>query len=198
VDTETRFEAGSGHVPGQRQRTNGAGETLEPVVADAVARAGYDLELLHVQQAGRRQLVKVVVDSREDSDRADGGIGLDQVAEVSRAVSEALDALEDPRTAGNVLGGSYTLEVTSPGLDRPLTKPRHWRRARLRKVAVRQAEDSYTARVGDADERGVALLVGGAVRQVRYEDIDHAVIEIEFREAPAAEIAMLEREEGSR
>lgn len=185
-------------MPGQRQRTNGAGETLEPVVADAVARAGYDLELLHVQQAGRRQLVKVVVDSREDTDNADGGIGLDQVAEVSRVVSEALDALEDPRSAGNVLGGSYTLEVTSPGLDRPLTKPRHWRRARLRKVAVRQAEDSYTARVGDADERGVALLVGGDVRHVRYEDIEHAVIEIEFREPPAAEIAMLEREEGSR
>jgi len=176
-------------VPGQRQRTNGASETLEPVVADAVARAGFDLELLHVQQAGRRQLVKVVV----DSDTADSGIGLDQVAEVSRAVSDALDALED-----SLLGGSYTLEVTSPGIDRPLTKPRHWRRARLRKVAVRQGEDSYTARVGDADEQGVNLLVGKDVRHVRYQDIVHAVVEVEFREAPAAEIAMLENEEGSR
>lgn len=176
-------------MPGQRQRTNGASETLEPVVADAVARAGFDLELLHVQQAGRRQLVKVVV----DSDTADSGIGLDQVAEVSRAVSDALDALED-----SLLGGSYTLEVTSPGIDRPLTKPRHWRRARLRKVAVRQGEDSYTARVGDADEQGVNLLVGKDVRHVRYQDIVHAVVEVEFREAPAAEIAMLENEEGSR
>jgi ribosome maturation factor RimP len=181
-------------VPGQRQSTNGASETLEPVVADAVARAGFDLELLHVQQAGRRQLVKVVV----DSDTADGGIGLDQVAEVSRAVAEALDALEDGRTAGNALGGSYTLEVTSPGLDRPLTKPRHWRRARLRKVAVRQGEDSYTARVGDADEHGVRLLVDKDVRHVGYQDIAHAVVEVEFREAPAAEIAMLEQEEESR
>jgi ribosome maturation factor RimP len=187
-------------VPGQRQRTNGAGETLEPVVADAVARAGFDLELLHVQQAGRRQLVKVVV----DSDNVAGGIGLDQVAEVSRAVAEALDALEDDRTAGSVLGGSYTLEVTSPGLDRPLTKPRHWRRARLRKVAVRavraegQGEDSYTARVGDADDEGVHLLVDGRKRHVSYQDIEHAVIEIEFREPPAAEIAMLEQEEESR
>jgi ribosome maturation factor RimP len=181
-------------VPGQRQRTNGASETLEPVVADAVARAGFDLELLHVQQAGRRQLVKVVV----DSDTADGGIGLDQVAEVSRAVSEALDALADSRTAGSALGGSYTLEVTSPGLDRPLTKPRHWRRARLRKVAVRQGEDSYTARVGDADEHGVRLLVGKDVRHVSYQDIAHAVVEVEFREPAAAEIAMLEQEEESR
>jgi ribosome maturation factor RimP len=183
-------------VPGQRQRINGAGETLEPVVADAVARAGFDLEMLHVQQAGRRQLVKVVVD--RDDEAAEGGIGLDQVAEVSRAVSDALDALEDSRTAGSVLGGSYTLEVTSPGIDRPLTKPRHWRRARLRKVAVRQGEDSYTARVGDADDAGVALLVGKDVRHVKYQDIEHAVVEVEFREPPAAEVAMLEHEEGSR
>jgi ribosome maturation factor RimP len=183
-------------VPGQRQRINGAGETLEPVVADAVARAGFDLETLHVQQAGRRQLVKVVVD--RDEDTAEGGIGLDQVAEVSRAVSAALDALEDERSAGSVLGGSYTLEVTSPGIDRPLTKPRHWRRARLRKVAVRQGENSYTARVGDADEAGVMLLVGKDVRHVKYQDIEHAVVEVEFREPPAAEVAMLEHEEGSR
>ncbi|WP_211288835.1 ribosome maturation factor RimP [Actinophytocola xinjiangensis] len=180
-------------MPGQRQRTSEAGETLEPVVADAVARAGYDLEHLQIQQAGRRQLVKVVVDTDAES-----GIGLDQVAEVSRAVSTALDALEGEGTAGGVLGGSYTLEVTSPGLDRPLTRPRHWRRARLRKVAVRTGEDAFTARVGDADDHGVRLLVDGDIRYVSFADIDHAVIEIEFREPPAAEIATLEQEEGSR
>lgn len=179
-------------MPGQRQRIDDAGEKLEPVVADAVARAGFDLETLHVQQAGRRQLVKVVVDSADSGAGAHGGIGLDQVAEVSRAVSAALDA------ADSLLRGAYTLEVTSPGLDRPLTKPRHWRRARLRKVAVRQGDDRYTARVGDADEQGVRLLVGKDVRHVRYEDIAHAVIEVEFREPPAAEIAILEQEEGSR
>lgn len=181
-------------MPGQRQRTSEAGETLEPVVADAVARAGYDLEHLQVQQAGRRQLVKVVV----DSDDAAAGIGLDQVAEVSRAVSTALDALDSDDTAGSMLGGSYTLEVTSPGLDRPLTRPRHWRRARLRKVAVRAGEDAFVARVGDADDHGVRLLVDGDIRHVRFTDIDHAVVEVEFREPPAAEIAKLEQEEGSR
>jgi len=185
---------GEWHVPGQRQRTSEAGETLEPVVADAVARAGYDLEHLQVQQAGRRQLVKVVV----DSDDAAAGIGLDQVAEVSRAVSSALDALDSDDTAGSMLGGSYTLEVTSPGLDRPLTRPRHWRRARLRKVAVRAGEDAFVARVGDADDHGVRLLVDGDIRHVRFTDIDHAVVEVEFREPPAAEIAKLEQEEGSR
>jgi ribosome maturation factor RimP len=181
-------------VPGQRQRTNGASETLEPVVADAVAQAGFELESLHVQQAGRRQLVKVAVDSTADGDG--NGIGLDEVAEVSRAVSAALDALEADRGA---FGGPYTLEVTSPGLDRPLTKPRHWRRARLRKVAIRAPEDvRFTARVGDADEHGVELLVDGTLRRVGYADIEHAVVEVEFKEPPAAEIAKLEHEEGSR
>lgn len=172
-------------MPGQRQSTRGLGERLEPVVAAAVARAGFELEEVHVQQAGRTQLVKVVVDG-------DDGIGLDEIAAVSRAVSEALDA-EDA-----ILASAYTLEVTSPGLDRPLTRPRHWRRARLRKVAVRQGEDSFLARVGDADADGVELLVDGQLRRVEYAEIEHAVIEVEFKEPPAAEIAKLAHEEGSR
>lgn len=172
-------------MPGQRERTGGAGERLEPLVADAVARAGFELEQVHVQQAGRNQVVKVVVDS-------DTGIGLDEVADVSRAVSSALDAQDD------VLRGAYTLEVTSPGLDRPLTKPRHWRRARLRKVSVRTQEDKFLARVGDADDDGVELLVDGQLRRVGYAEIEHAVIEVEFKEPPSAEIAKLAHEEGSR
>jgi ribosome maturation factor RimP len=170
-------------VPGQRHDT--PGERLEPVVAAAVARAGFELEQVHVKQAGRTQLVKVVVDG-------DNGIGLDEVAEVSRAVSEALDSQDD------VVAGAYTLEVTSPGLDRPLTRPRHWRRARLRKVAVRLAEEKFLARVGDAGDDGVELLVDGRLRHVGYAEIEHAVIEVEFKEPPAAEIAELTHEEGSK
>ena len=90
---------------------------LEPLVAGAVTAAGFDLDSFEVQQAGRRQLVKVVVDG-------DDGVGLDEVAEISRAVSAVLDENE------HVIASAYTLEVTSPGLDRPLGKPRHWRRAR--------------------------------------------------------------------
>lgn len=172
-------------MPGQRERTGDTGERLEPIVAAAVARAGYELEQVHVQQAGRTQLVKVVVDG-------DDGIGLDEVAGVSRAVSEALDSQDD------VLAGAYTLEVTSPGLDRPLTRPRHWRRARLRKVSVKLADDKFLARVGDADDEGVEVLVDGQLRRLGYDEIDHAVIEVEFKDPPAAEIAKLAHEEGSR
>jgi len=103
------------------------GAALEPVVRDAVDAAGFELEQLEVQRAGRRSLVKVVVD-------ADSGIGLDEVADVSRTVSGVLDEHD------HVLGGPYTLEVTSPGIDRPLTKPRHWRRNRLRLVKVRSGD----------------------------------------------------------
>jgi ribosome maturation factor RimP len=174
------------HVPGQRQRAGGAGEKLEQVVADAVAQAGFELEELVVQQAGRKQVVKVVVDGEK-------GIELDEVADVSRAVSAVLDERDD------VLASAYTLEVSSPGLDRPLTKPRHWRRARLRKVAVKQADAKFLARVGDADDDGVELLADGQLRRVAYTDIEHAVVEVEFSEPPAAEIATLaHEEEGSR
>ncbi len=157
---------------------------LEPVVAEAVTAAGFDLEELDVQQAGRRRLVKVVVD-------ADDGVGLDEIADASRAVSEVLDAHE------HVLAGSYTLEVTSPGVDRPLSKPRHWRRARFRLVKVRLRDDAELAvRVGDADDDGVLVLTGGEIRRLAYRDIERAVVEVEFQQPPAQELVQLERAAG--
>lgn len=96
---------------------------LEPVVADA----GLDLEDVTVTPAGKRRLVRVVVDR-------DGGVSLDDVAAVSTAVSQVLD---DNETADAALGRlPYVLEVSSPGIDRPLTQPRHWRRALGRLVQV--------------------------------------------------------------
>ena len=95
-------------------------------IGPVVDGAGYDLEELVVTPAGRRSVVRVVVDR-------DQGVTLDDIAEVSRAVSEVLDANDDG------MGRSpYVLEVTSPGVDRPLTEPRHWRRnvGRLVTVAV--------------------------------------------------------------
>ena len=168
-------------MPSQRQSGPGS-STLEPVVADAVAAIGVDLESLDVTIAGRRRLVKVVVDS-------DKGIGLDQVADVSRAISHALDE-HDPD--GTALGGPYTLEVTSPGLDRPLTRPRHWRRARLRLVKVRQDDGgTFTARVGNSDDDGVDLFVDGTRRRLRYADVAHAAVEVEFNPPPIEELERL-------
>jgi len=167
---------------------------IEPVVRDAVRTAGFELEGVDVQRAGRRSLVKVIV----DSDDAGGRVGLDEIATVSRALSTVLDGCDD------VLGGPYTLEVTSPGVDRPLTRPRHWQRARLRLVAVRMTDgDRFTGRAAaaDADQAGgVELLVSGALRRLAYADIDHAVVEVEFKQPPSEEIALCGGgiEEGSR
>ena len=120
---------------------------IEPVVG----AAGYDLEDLVVTPAGRRSVVRVVVDRDE-------GVTLDDVAEVSRAVSAVLDDND-----GDMGRAPYVLEVTSPGVDRPLTEPRHWRRntGRLVTVAVGppDAAEKVTGRVTAVDGDGVTLAV---------------------------------------
>ncbi|MEU6644879.1 ribosome maturation factor RimP [Saccharomonospora sp. NPDC046836] len=153
---------------------------LEPIVAEAVRTAGFDLDALDVQQAGRRKLVKVVVDG-------DDGVGLDEVADISRAVSTVLDAHD------HLIVGAYTLEVTSPGVDRPLTAQRHWRRAKYRQVRVKPADGAeFVGRVGEAGENSARVLVDGAIRDVHYGDVAKAVLEIEFRQPPAEELKLLE------
>ena len=120
---------------------------IEPVVTGA----GYDLEELVVTPAGRRSVVRVVVDRDE-------GVSLDDVAEVSRAVSAVLD-----REDGDLGRAPYVLEVTSPGVDRPLTEQRHWRRntGRLVAVAVGPAgsTEQLTGRITAVDDAGVTLAV---------------------------------------
>jgi ribosome maturation factor RimP len=120
-------------------------------IAPVVAAAGYDLEELVVTPAGRRSVVRVVVDRDE-------GVSLDDVAEVSRAVSAVLD-----REDGELGRAPYVLEVTSPGVDRPLTEPRHWRRntGRLVAVAVGPAgsAEQLTGRITAVDDAGVTIAV---------------------------------------
>ena len=152
---------------------------LEPVVADAVARAGFELEQVDVQQAGRTQLVKVVVDG-------DDGIGLDEVADVSRARRPRRWTRSDD-VLGRRLHARGHLAGAGPAADQTeALAPRAAAHG-----AVRTAEDEFIARVGDADDDGVELLVDGQLRRVGYAEIEHAVIEVEFKEPPAAEIAKL-------
>jgi ribosome maturation factor RimP len=151
--------------PSPRQR-----EAISAVVAPVVAGAGYDLEELTVSRAGRRYLVRLIVDS-------DQGVSLDAVAEVSRAVSAALDRAEE--AGGELLAGEYQLEVSSPGVDRPLTQPRHWRRNRGRLVKVAVAGRQVTARVLDADETGV-VLDSDPTNRVPYADLGPGRVQVEF------------------
>jgi ribosome maturation factor RimP len=133
-----------------------ASDTLAPklrdLIASVVGEAGFDLEDLVEQRIGARVLLRVVVDGEE-------GISLDDIASVSRAVSAALDEAE--LTEPGVLGDqAYDLELSSPGVSRPLTLPRHWRRARGRLVKATGPDGAeLTGRVLDTTDEQVTLLV---------------------------------------
>jgi ribosome maturation factor RimP len=143
-------------------------QRVRDVLDPAVTAAGYDLEDVSVTAAGRRSVVRVVVDR-------DGGVDLDAVADVSRALSATLDD-------SDVMGASpYVLEVSSPGVDRPLTQPRHWRRAvgRLVRVAVNDA-GQVTGRVVAADGDEVTVDVDGNRRALAYADLGDGHVQVEF------------------
>jgi ribosome maturation factor RimP len=153
--------------------TAGPAETRQRLLAlltPVVEKTGYDLEDISVTPAGRRSLVRVSVD-------ADGGIDLDAVAEVTRAVSDALDA-ETP--GGPSFAGPYVLEVSSPGVDRPLTEPRHWRRNLNRLVTVAVDGAQVTGRITAVDDAGVTLQVAQSARQVGWNQLGPGKVQIEF------------------
>jgi len=138
-------------------------QLLEP----AVTATGFDLEDVTVAAAGKRRVVRVVVDR-------DGGVDLDDVADVARAVSDLLDA--DP----DLLQGAYVLEVTSPGVDRPLTQPRHWRRAEGRLVKATLPDEVLTGRVTSSTDTEVTLDVDGSPRTLLQAQVTKAVVQVEF------------------
>lgn len=146
-------------------------ELLAPVVADL----GLDLEDVQVTPAGKRRLLRVVVDQ-------DGGIELDQVAQVSTAVSGALDA-------SDAMGGSpYVLEVSSPGVDRALTEARHWRRAQSRLVDVTLADgESLTGRLLEVDHEGLTMDVAGTSRALSWDELVRGRVQVEFNRSQPTE-----------
>ena len=162
---------------------------LREVVESVVSRAGYDLEELTVVAAGRRRMLRVVIDS-------DVGVDLDDAAAVSRDISAELDGLAestDPMGAA-----AYTLEVTSPGIGRPLTLPRHFRRARGRLLSITGTDGSVIqGRVRLAGDLTVDLLVGRSGTEPRtldYETIAKAKVEVEFSAPSAQVLALLDAE----
>src|SRR5690349_124792 len=150
-------------------RSAEARQKLLDMLSPVVAATGYELEDVSVTPAGRRSLVRVTVD-------ADGGVDLDAVAEVSRAVSKSLDAEGAPNFAG-----PYVLEVSSPGVDRPLTEPRHWRRAAGRLVQVPVEEVVTSGRVVRVTETTVVLATGGGEREIPFTDLGSGKVQVEFQ-----------------
>jgi ribosome maturation factor RimP len=147
---------------------------LAGLIQPVVAAAGMDLESVRVSMAGKRRLLRIVVD-------ADGGVTLDDTADVSHEISALLDA-------ANAMGEvPYTLEVSSPGVDRPLTEPRHWRRAARRLVRVKVAgEGTLVGRVLAASDDGVTLDVDGTRWALEYGALGPGAIQVEFGRLPDA------------
>jgi ribosome maturation factor RimP len=147
-------------------------ELIEPVAA----AAGLDLESVRMSVAGKRRLLRIVVDG-------DHGVSLDDAADVSREISAMLDE-------ANALGEvPYTLEVSSPGVDRPLTEPRHWRRGVGRLVKVKVAgEGTVEGRILAADADGVTLELAKGERRFELGELGAGAIQIEFGRIPDAEL----------
>jgi ribosome maturation factor RimP len=118
--------------------------------------------------------VRVVVDK-------DGGIDLDGIASLTELIG---DAVED----SEILGDSpYLLEITSPGVDRPLTLPRHWRRNAGRLVNVTTTDgQSCQGRILDADDAAAVIVVDDGTRRLTYDEVTRAVVQIEFNKKDAA------------
>lgn len=138
-------------------------------LAPPVAALGLDLEDVDVKVAGKRRLLRVAVDR-------DGGVSMDDVAEATREISRVLDE------QGLMGEQAYTLEVSSPGTDRPLRLPRHWRRNAGRLVKVTRLDaDTVTGRVVASDDDGADLDVEGTPVRVAYAEVSRALVQIEFR-----------------
>ncbi|MGW0791019.1 ribosome maturation factor RimP [Streptomyces sp. NPDC002911] len=145
-------------------------ELLEPLVS----AKDLDLEEIEVSRAGRRRVLRVIVDSED-------GVELDTCAELSRGISETLDETD-------AMGeGEYVLEVSSPGADRPLTEHRHYVRAigRLARLTLSEGGE-LVARILAVDDEGLDLEVPGVKgrkptsRRVAFAEIAKARVEIEF------------------
>ncbi|MFJ2781627.1 MULTISPECIES: ribosome maturation factor RimP [unclassified Kitasatospora] len=150
-------------------------DRLRALLEPLAAQSGLDLEDVKVTQTGSRRQVQIDVD-------ADGGVDLDAIAEFSRVVGEALDE-------SDVMGsGAYVLEVGSPGAERPLTEPRHWRRAEGRLARIHLSDGGeIVARVLEADEDGALVEVqpvkgrGRAKeRRLEYAEVARARVQVEF------------------
>jgi ribosome maturation factor RimP len=134
-----------------------------------IGALGLDLEAVDLSSAGKRRILRVAIDK-------DGGVTMDDIADATREVSRVLDETD-------LMGKQhYTLEVSSPGVERPLTLPRHWRRnvGRLVKVTLGEG-DPMIGRITESDDGGAVLDVEGTERRLDYAEVKKAKIQIEFK-----------------
>ena len=146
-------------------------DALTRLFEEPLASLGLDLEAVELSQAGKRSVLRVAVDQ-------DGGVTLDDVADATKKISELLDS-------NDVMGNThYTLEVSSPGVGRPLTLPRHWRRNQGKLVKVVLAGgDTVEGRITSSDDNGATLEVGAEQQSIAYGDVKRAKVQVEFKKS---------------
>ena len=144
----------------------GKSEEISAVITPAINALGFYIEDITITSAGRRSLITVIVDG-------DTHLSLDQVTVATKAISEIME------TISAVGDNSFTLEVTSPGLDRPLTKVRHWQKNinRLIKVVLLDGSE-IKGRIKNVNEISTTV----DEKNINYSDIKRATLEIEFKQ----------------
>ncbi len=148
-------------------------DRLAEQLLDPMTQLGLDLEAVDLSSAGKRRVLRVAVDK-------DGGVSMDDIADATREVSRVVDETD-------LMGSQpFTLEVSSRGVDRPLTMPRHWTRNISRLVKVDRTEgEPVLGRIVSADDEGAVLDVEGQEQRVEYADVHKAKIQIEFKKENA-------------
>ena len=154
-------------------------QSITELIEPAVTEAGFFLEEVQNTSAGSHRIVTCIVDGQTP-------LNLDQVTVVSRLISDLLDS------ANFMDETPFTLEVTSPGVDRPLTLPRHWNKNLTRLVKVTLQDGSVTTgRLTEFNEATATLVenIKGRIKthQVNFSDIKRAVVEIEFNRKERAQ-----------
>lgn len=158
-------------------------EAVIEVLTPVVEAQGFFLEDVDLRAVGRRLVLRILVDT-------ESGVNLDDVANASRLISDVMDE-KDPFD-----DEPYTLEVSSPGVDRPLTMPRHWMRNLGRLVAVTLTNSKQlTGRISSIDGDTVVLEFDNkgrkSTQQIALADISKAVVQIEFSRVESAELVPL-------
>ncbi|PYH00131.1 ribosome maturation factor RimP [Arthrobacter stackebrandtii] len=182
--------ARSGNSPSALDSTAEA-QRVHALLEPTVAAAELFLEEVKVHFAGNHRTVSVIVDLPEDQE---GGVGLDAISTIARQLSDVMDS--DP----NDDGSAYDLEISSPGATRPLTEPRHWRRALGRMVKVNAADrENFMGRILAVDDDGVLFKPElpvkkgmkpkqGEPEKVLFTAIRRGVVELEFARLDEAEL----------
>ena len=143
---------------------------LQELLAPVVAASGLELDSVTRTRSDAMPLLRVVVEAPIGAD----GIDSDTLADVSRAVSKALDAA-DP------IDGEYLLEVSTPGAERELTKVGHWLRQIGRLVRIKLRAGGYVSgRVLDAGETSETIDVDGEATTIDYQDMRKARSRVDF------------------